>query len=463
MLKTNHGLKYQSLAARCLESSDAFRVVDAGAFLARLLVHENLGAGELIEAVTRMVGKYTKTIQDVTASFHLWESAGAEEGCKWLKAAVGLLESLKPAMKGVEEGEKRLAAELLVEKLAKFVVKIWKKRNTEDTRLTSLLFHASAQLIAVYGTKLGPKASKMAASLADLALSSSASSPIPGWSTLLTSCCNHSHLLEPVSEWRERCWALVSKEFCPSVENKQLVSSLLASTSNSGVLERMLVLVEGELPNVSLWTEVLKAEVSEECKDAKNKSVESALVVILREAGRQDTKVDLSLLPQLLDALFSGPPCISSQMETLALACLALVPLANASSCLATLSLFLSHRTGLSNQTIPVVLALLRHLLPSTTSNEDLQALAGVLGLISRQRDHWVPVAANLIADLLIHMSNLAPSSRAVLTSSLMPLIPFLDKHDLELLSSSLDPATNELFKQLLTNYNSNHKFRGKV
>merc|ERR1719341_2729569 len=314
--------------------------------------------------------------------------------------------------------------------------------------------------MAVLGVKVGSKASKMVASLVDLALSSS-SAPTPGWSTLLTSCCSHPNLMEQVSEWRVRCWALVSKEFSP--ENKELVASLLASTSNPDVLASMLVLVEGEVPNVSLWTEVLRAEVSDHCKDAKNKSVEAALVVILREAGRSDTKVDLCLLPPLLGALFSAPPCISSQMETLALACLALVPLDNASSSLATLSLFLSHRTGLSNQTIPVVLALLRHLLPSTTTNEDLQALAGVLGLISRQRDHWGPVSATLTADLLIHMSSLAPSSRAVLTSSLMPIIPFLDKHDMELLSSSLDPATNELFKQLLTNYNSNHKFRSKV
>ena len=102
-------MKYQSLAARCFESSDAFRFVDAGAFLAMLLLLEELGTGELMEEVTRMVGKYTKTIQDVAASFHLW-----------VKATVGLLESLKPATKGVEESEKRLAAELLVEKLCKF-------------------------------------------------------------------------------------------------------------------------------------------------------------------------------------------------------------------------------------------------------------------------------------------------------------------------------------------------------
>merc|ERR1712105_192409 len=100
---------------------------------------------------------------------------------------------------------------------------------------------------------------------------------------------------------------------------------------------------------------------------------------------------------------------------------------------------------------------------PSSTSKEELQALTRVLGLVSRQRDHWGPVAATLTADLLAHMTMLELSSRAVLTSGLMPLLPFLDKHDMELLSSSLDPATNELFKQLLTNYNSNHKFRGKV
>merc|ERR1719507_1321460 len=127
-----------------------------------------------------MGGKYTKTIQDVTASFHLGEGAGEEEGCKWVRAAVGLLESLKPATKGVEEGEKRLAAELLVEKLCKFVVKIWKKRNTDDIRLTTLLFLASAQLMALLGDKVGSEASKMVATLADLALSSC--DPTPGWS-----------------------------------------------------------------------------------------------------------------------------------------------------------------------------------------------------------------------------------------------------------------------------------------
>ena len=64
-------MKYQSLAARCFESSDAFRFVNAGAFLAMLLLLEELGTGELMEEVTRIVGKYTKTIQDVAASFSL--------------------------------------------------------------------------------------------------------------------------------------------------------------------------------------------------------------------------------------------------------------------------------------------------------------------------------------------------------------------------------------------------------
>merc|ERR1712013_403057 len=80
----------------------------------------------------------------------------------------------------------------------------------------------------------------------------------------------------------------------------------------------------------------------------------------------------------------SSPPCISSQMETLALACLALIPTTSSvSPSYSTLSHFLSHRSGLSNQSIPLVMALVRHLLPSTTSKEDLQALGGVLGLIS--------------------------------------------------------------------------------
>ena len=459
VLKTKDGLKYQVLAVRCLETSDVFRSVDAGAFLGRLLEAEDTDNLQLVQSVCRLVGKYTKTIQDVAASFHLWEEAGPGHDFRRVKAAVGLLESLKPAMK-LQESEKKTAAEHLVEKLVKFLVKIWKKRNSEDTRLNSTMLEAAAQMVELQGQKLGPKAIKMVAALADLALSCTTQPP-PGWAALLTSCCGQPHLLEQVHDWRERCWAQVSRD---SGGNKELVTGLLASTSHPEILENMLVFKEDETPNISLWTEVLEAEVSDECKHVKNKKVEAAVASIMREAGKTGSKLDLSTLPQLLDALFSSPPCISSQMETLALACLALIPITSSvSPSYATLSHFLSHRSGLSNQTIPLVMALVRHLLPSTTSTEDLQALGGVLGLISRQRDHWGPVTATLMADLLAHMSNLVPSSRAVLTSALMPVLPFLDKHDMETLSASLDPATNELFKQLLTNYNSNHKFRGKV
>ena len=65
--------------------------------------------------------------------------------------------------------------------------------------------------------------------------------------------------------------------------------------------------------------------------------------------------------------------------------------------------------------------------------------------------------------DLLHLLHSLPQRNRGILTTSIYPLLDLLEKHSLAFLSSNLPPATNELFKLILNNYNSTHKFKGKV
>ena len=43
------------------------------------------------------------------------------------------------------------------------------------------------------------------------------------------------------------------------------------------------------------------------------------------------------------------------------------------------------------------------------------------------------------------------------------PDLDMLEKHAFTFLSANLDPSVNELFKVLLENFNTKHKFKGKV
>jgi hypothetical protein len=64
-----------------------------------------------------------------------------------------------------------------------------------------------------------------------------------------------------------------------------------------------------------------------------------------------------------------------------------------------------------------------------------------------------VPV---LLADRLQQLPRLSADVRTALTLALLPLLPALDRHHMDLLASSLSHASNEL-------YQTNFKFRGKI
>jgi hypothetical protein len=237
------------------------------------------------------------------------------------------------------------------------------------------------------------------------------------------------------------------------------VRALLATVPSAGEMEALLE--PGEAPSVALWQQILSCEVAAPCQAARDAAVGRAVLAILHQAGRQATPE----LPGLLEAVFlRSPPCLPPQAEALALGCLALAPPAQAVQTLGALAAFLSHRAGLSTRLVPLVTSLLRGLLPSLGSLAEVWALHSVLGLIARRdRADWAPVVPVLLADLLQQLPRLPADQRAAVTLALLPLLPALDRHHMDLLSSSLSPASNELFKQLLADYQANHKFRGKV
>ena len=89
--------------------------------------------------------------------------------------------------------------------------------------------------------------------------------------------------------------------------------------------------------------------------------------------------------------------------------------------------------------------------------------LARVLGLMCRHKADYSPVLPFLVADLVTLLQTLPVEQRGLVTTALYPLLDLMEKHSFSYLSANLSPSANELFKVLLDNYNSSHRFRGKV
>ena len=453
VLRPAAGAAWRGPAARCLQASDVFRHLDAAAVLARLLGLQGEVA-VLVDTVTAAVGRHTKTMLDLEQGLEaLEEEVGREGGVRGLGAVVGLLASLSATLATAGEGsDKRAAAEPLADKLGKVVVKVWKKRDVENKEQEELLLRAGAELVGIVGGRAAGKVGRMLESMAEHAL---AAAPT-GWRALLTALCRHPALLEGVPDWRARAWRLLAENY--TKDSAPLVRALLASTSDPGTLRQLL---GAGSPRPAMLVEVLQAEVAEACLPERAKGVTAALAEVLEEVGRGGGEVEE--VPRLLEVLYSRPALVAPQLEALGLSCLALLPPSSALPALAALTAFLAHRSSLSTQVVPLVVAVVRRLLPAVTSAAAGHALGRALGLLPRHRADWAPALPALLADLLAHLPALQPEPRAALAAALLPLLPALDRHGKELLSASLAPAANEVFKQLLESFASQHKFRGKV
>ena len=452
--------QFLPLAARCLENTDVFRFLDTGVFLAKVLSLQEDPA-DLVHVITDNVVRHAKTMQDVERGFQaLEDSAGQED--RLLGAAVKMVTCLAISMAECREGsDKKVAGEALADKLAGYILGVFKVRRREDTAQLDLLLEAAAGLVTLFSPRGLGKLAKMVGKLVGLAFSSPS---LPAWRLLLASLCRNLLHLDPAllpEGWRSQAWTLLSTSYTEDCSS--LVAALLASAS-CRELEELLSLPEhhGAL-DLRLWGEVVKCQLDSSCSEARNRGVEVAVLVVLQQAGEEDYSQG-HLLPGFIESLLScSPPCLPPQLEALCLGCLSLAPLTSATSSLSCLTTFLSCRSSLSTRCIPLISSLLRHLLPSLTSLPALRSLHSLLGLFSRHPADWASVTPDLVADLLQPLLSLEPSCRAALTTAILPLLPHLDKHGREYLAAHLPPATNEVFRHLLDTYNTHHKFKGRV
>eukprot|EP00090_Calanus_glacialis_P023825 TRINITY_DN3695_c0_g1_i1.p1 TRINITY_DN3695_c0_g1~~TRINITY_DN3695_c0_g1_i1.p1 ORF type:complete len:1178 (+),score=297.53 TRINITY_DN3695_c0_g1_i1:54-3587(+) len=448
------------LAARCLETTDLFRFVDAGKFLNQMLAHEDV-TDEIIEVVAKSAGRFTKTIKDIDNNFHEFEENVRNENNLHLKACVCLLNSLNMSLsEGAEGTDKKVAGKALADKISKHVVKIFKKKNLDNSEQIEALCVAAAELVKMYSkTGLG-KMSKLVHKMVELSLSETCRS----WITLLGEICkNFDHLEADIlpEDWKLSCWKVLSDNF--EEDCQALVKSLFKIATPSELEQMLKTLLDNDLVDLSIWKCIISSEVTEDCMNAKKAAVEEAVAAACKQARAVDYE-QLDKLPEFFTVIFSSsPPCVSTQLEIVCLGSLLSSSTESASSSLSALSTFLSHRGTLSTRTIPITTLIIRNCISPSPSVLTLHALQKVLGLFSRHKADYSSVLPHLVADILHLMSSSSPQSKTILTTSLHPLLDMLDKHSFEYLSSNLAPATNEIFKRLLTNYNSSHKFKGKV
>jgi len=449
-----------SLSARCMETTDLFRFVDAGRFLNQILALED-ATDELIEIVAKSVGRFSKTIKDVDANFHEFEENVRNENNLHLKASVCLLNSLSKSLnEGTEGTDKKVAGKALADKISKHVAKIFKKRNLDNLDQTDLLCEGAAEVVKIYGkTGLG-KMSKLVHKMVELSTTEHCKS----WKYLLGVVCDNLEYLDSEvlpDNWKLGAWEIVTRKFV--LDCRSLLQSLMKSAAAPELEEMLRVLLEKDLLNLQLWQSIISSEVPQTSMEAKKVGIEQAVAKICKLVPTENFS-QIEDLPAFLNSVFSSsPPCVSTQLEVVCLGSLFFTSSSSAPACLSSLGSFLSHRGTLSTRTIPITTSLIRHFISPTPSTQTLLALQKVLGLFSRHKADYSSVLPYLMADLLHLLSSLPPQSKSILTTSIYPLFDMLDKHSFEYLSSNLPPATNEIFKHTLTNYNANHKFKGKV
>jgi hypothetical protein len=445
------------LTARCLESSDLFRYVDAGRFLLKILSLEGDSKREFLAVVCKGIGNYSKTIQDVKLAFQDFEQI---DNAVLLKVSVNILSSLNGAVcRGMEGTHKKDLAHELAHKFLKYYCKNFKNNfDLDNPSMMNLLVEGASEIVSVCAKSGLGKASKYINKVVDYTFTEGVGS----WKDLLHSIClNLEYFDEEMlpEDWKSKALILLGEKFDDSCV---LLLESLFNTFDNDDLECMLsLLLEKNLLNPILWDRILRYPVDETYFPAKKAAVERALAAIINMV--QEGLVDNpKAVLGLFGSLFSSSPCVSSSLEALCLGCLVFLPKEMAPELLQVIATFLSHRTGLSTKTIPLVTALIRHCISSDGSLPTLHSLQNVLGLFSRNKADWSSVAPYLLSDLLLVYPTLQPSLKPALMSSLLPLLDSLDKHNTDYLAANLPVAAGELFKHAVVTH-TNHKFKGKV
>jgi len=447
------------LLGRCLESTDIFRFIDAGKFLNDMMGLNNVPE-EVIKVVTKSISRFTKPIKDVELTFKFEETV-PEKNNMHLKVCVSLLDSLsKSVCEGLEGTDKKEASQALTDKISKHIIRIFKKRDLDNSEQINILCDAASVITKMYSkTGLG-KMSKMVYKMAELSLSESCK----GMPRLLGEICTNLDYLDRdllPKDWKLKGWEAIIT--CSDKNYGDLAAALLKTSSPSELGELLANALETQALNLDIWKIIVSCEVSEDCMKVKNDCIERCVAEVCKAVQGEDSK-ELEGLADFLSSLFScSPPCLSTQSEILCLGTLLVIPQHSAPDAFSALATFLSHRSSMSTRTISITTLIIRNFLSSTANTSTLHALQKVLGLFSRHKTDYSSILPYLVADLVTTLSAMAPANRGLLTTSIFPLLDMLDTHSYQYLSNNLAPATNEIFKHLLTSYNSSHKFKGKV
>ena len=433
---------------RCLETTDLFRFVDAGMFLNKLLCLN--ACDEMLEVVCKSAGRFTKSITDIERYFEELEKNDDE-----LKASLFILKAQQRVLSdGTFSTDKHRAGKALADRILTFVLAKFEKIDLENGKKLDTFCQLSAYLLDVYAKKEPGKVSKLLSTMINLSLDEKCSS----WKILLKSVCNNILLLPSIvpEAWRERSFKMLVEE--NEFDDFEFLKSLLTTATAQEFETMMTYLAENDFGAIKLWIQIIQSEVDENFVTIKRFWIEKAV----RKFCSEIPNTEYGLLSDFFKTIFtSSPPCVSQHVEISCLGCLHLLPPHLLPD---PLSAFISHRSNLSSKVIPIISSLIRQSTSEgSVSVETLNRLQKVLGLLPRQKTDYAPVISYIIADLLHFMHSLPTKDRGLVTIPIYPLLDMLEKHNLAFLSSNLPPASNELFKLILNNYNSSHKFKGKV
>ena len=430
---------------RCLEATDLFRFIDAGMFINKLLCINV--CEEMLEVVCKSAGRFTKSIIDLERYFEVLEKNDVE-----MKASMYILKVLMKISS--EDTDKNRASKALADRILKFVLVKFEKRSLENRKELDTFCQLSGYLLDIYAKREPEKVSRMLSTMINLSLDEKCNR----WEILLKSVCRNLLFLPSIlpQDWREKSFKMLVDE--NEFSDPEVLKALLKTATAQELESMMQFLAEKNLGATNLWTQIIQSEVDESCVTIKRTWVEKAV----RRICSDSPNLEQGQLSHFFKTLFtSSPPCVSQHVEISCLGCLHLLPPHLLSG---PLSVFISHRATLSTKVIPIISSIIRQSLSqSSVTLETLNKLQKVLGLLPRQKADYAPVISYVLADLLHFLHSLPTKDRGLLTIPIYPLLDLLEKHNLAFLSANLPPATNELFKLILNNYQTSHKFKGKV
>jgi hypothetical protein len=466
-----------SVLARCLETTDLFRYITAGAVLVRLIKAEfetESSASVLFGSVLPvMLSRFTKTLNETADVYSDLDVRVAEPDCgRNLLFLVACLEQLpRYILESSVAQEKRDSASRLASKICKTLRRL-AKSDPNLPHFDALLLRAGVALIKIYGKTAPDKISsyikRIGAKFADIVGD-------PDSNEL----CLYNELL-----------SLDGEDVLGIADNLKLVAwcrALHHLEVNDGALEAATALAQRVLSTASLadlelvWAEVydfksfavvtLLLSVSSSVKSEEGKQlVQSSLDGLVTHLLQENLSHDK--LRNLISAIVScSTVAVTSGVEILALS--AICKLGTLSS--STLSLvvtFVNHRPNIATRHIPTVANLVRRHLDCIEIAEEVEAvtmavlLQNLFGLFGRKREDWANVAAYLLADVLNTCVALSATSQKVKQELVLACHSLLDmqlsQHSFEYLSARMPAATNEYFKVVFQNYQQHHKFTGK-